>query len=295
MRLRPAVALILWALAACSFVVTPGFGASRTAIDSKVGRIGGLSGIEVTDDGAGFVAISDAGYVVRGTISRSGGRLTGAVVTELIPLRDKIGKALDRGKGRGDAEGLAMEPSGRLHVSFEGMNRVLAYDSGEKGLLHPPLPRVPGLGSNTGFEALAVDDQRRLVTVQEDSPDGAPAPILRLERGRWREVATLVRSGGFRPTGADFGPDGALYLLEREVRTLGFRSRIRRIDLSDGGTVEGTVVWAPPVTWGNLEGLSVWTDGEGQMRMTMVADDNFLSVLLGGLVEIVLDNSGRGL
>ena len=95
--------------------------------------------------------------------------------------------------------------------------------------------------------------------------------------------------------GADFGPDGALYLLEREVRTLGFRSRIRRIDLSDGGTVEGTVVWAPPVTWGNLEGLSVWTDGEGQMRMTMVADDNFLSVLPGGLVEIVLDNSGRGL
>ena len=111
---------------------------------------------------------------------------------------------------------------------------------------------------------------------------------------RWRWT-TSAASSPFRPTGADFGPDGALYLLEREVRTLGFRSRIRRIDLSDGGTVEGTVVWAPPVTWGNLEGLSVWTDGEGQMRMTMVADDNFLSVLPGGLVEIVLDNSGRGL
>jgi hypothetical protein len=39
---------------------------------------------------------------------------------------------------------------------------------------------------------------------------------------------------------------------------------------------------------GNLEGLAVWRDTDGLLRLTMVSDDNFLSFLPGEIVEYVL-------
>ena len=91
---------------------------------------------------------------------------------------------------------------------------------------------------------------------------------------------------GFESSGADFGPDGRLYLLEREFTGFAFRSRVRRFTLSnDSVTQEETLLETPHHTHGNLEGLSVWRDAGGALRLTMISDDNFKSFLRSEFVE----------
>ncbi|WP_299349376.1 hypothetical protein [uncultured Shimia sp.] len=45
----------------------------------------------------------------------------------------------------------------------------------------------------------------------------------------------VPRLDGFDPVGADFGPDGRLFILERGFNGVGFRSRVRRFDVTEGG------------------------------------------------------------
>jgi hypothetical protein len=93
------------------------------------------------------------------------------------------------------------------------------------------------------------------------------------------------------PTGADFGPDGRLYLLERGFAGFGFSSRVRAFTLNATGTrilSEQTLFTSPVGKHDNLEGLSVWTDSQERIRLTMVSDDNFRFFQRTELVEYVL-------
>ena len=83
----------------------------------------------------------------------------------------------------------------------------------------------------------------------------------------------MPRRGRFLPVGLDFGPDGNLYLLERDFAGVGFRSRVRRFG-PDGGA-EQTLLQTRTGQFDNLEGISVWRDRRGGLRLTMVSDDNF--------------------
>ena len=49
-------------------------------------------------------------------------------------------------------------------------------------------------------------------------------------------------------------------------------------DISAGD--EQVLLQTPFRQYGNLEGLSVWEDGEGYLVFTMISDDNFLPLLL---------------
>ena len=93
-------------------------------------------------------------------------------------------------------------------------------------------------------------------------------------------------------TGADIGPDGALYLLERRITLAGFMSRVRRFSLSAPQLetpIEGTVVYqSSPGKHGNLEGLSVWLDRSQNLRLLMIADDNQMIFQRGEIVEVTL-------
>jgi hypothetical protein len=142
---------------------------------------------------------------------------------------------------------------------------------------------------NAGIEALALDPRGRLVAIPEAPPRGdTDFPVWRLEGSGWIHARTLRHEAPWRIAGADFGPDGALYVLERDLRLpFGFRSRIRRFD--PAGDAAGATLWETrPGQFGNLESLSLWTDDAGRLRATMIADDNFLSVLPTAFVELVL-------
>lgn len=254
--------------------------------------VGGLSGLVVSAGGQSFTAIGDRNVVVRGILERMDGVLTGARVTSTGRLRDWKGRPYIGAWN--DAEGLAITRDGQLVVSFETQHRVVQFDDDLKGTLLPPIPPLGNLEPNQGFEALALDPQGRPVMIVE-RPDRLPdyTMVFRLEDGDWRRIANLAYAGRFLPTGADFGPDGSLYVLERRVGVTGFRSQIRRVTLRDGGTMTGEVVWQPQSGFGNLEGLSVWQDAQGVLRATMVADDNELRLLPGGFTEIILAKPGE--
>ncbi|ETX27670.1 esterase-like activity of phytase family protein [Roseivivax isoporae] len=235
---------------------------------------GGFSGLEVSPDGASFVAIGDRGRVVQGTFRREEGRIVSVARGDILPLRGPQGAPLDAKSH--DAEGLARTPRGQLYVSFEGRHRVAALDP--SGRTHPlDRPRsFARLQANSGLEALAADANGLLYAIPERSgAQNRPFPVWRFAGGAWRQAGELPRSGGFLVVGADFGPDGRFYLLERAFTGIGFRTRVRRFDHDRTGFRNGTTLLETATRrHDNLEGLSVWRDAGGTIRLTMLSDDN---------------------
>ena len=113
-----------------------------------------------------------------------------------------------------------------------------------------------------------------------------PFPVWRWRDGVWDQPFSVPRSGDWLAVGADIGPDGRLYLLERDFKgLLGFRSRVRRFDISDSGLSHETVLLeSRPLQYDNLEGISVWRDAQ-DIRLTLISDDNFGMLQRTELVE----------
>lgn len=291
MRIRSAIAVSLFLLAGCG---PDGPGSPPVQIDLSGEEVHGLSGVVVTENGAAFLAISDRNALIRGSFEREDGRLRAARVTASEPLRDS--------KGRGmwgpwnDAEGLTLGSQGQIYVSFENQHRVQEYGPDMQGQRLTYVPPIGDIKGNRGFEALATDPQGRLVMIME-SAEGLPdsTRAFRYENDDWVGLAHLALRDGYLPSGGDFGPDGRLYVLERRIGLLGFRSRIRQIEVASEGLMDGPIVWQSRQSFGNLEGLSLWTDAQGQIRATMVADNNQGRTVFGGMVEIILAKSAESL
>jgi len=98
-----------------------------------------------------------------------------------------------------------------------------------------------------------------------------------LKNGKWSVPFFIPRIGPFVPVGADFGPDGKFYLLERHIGGIfGFRTRVRRFIVQGNHIGAGEQLLKTTAgTHDNLEGLAVWQDEGGDIRLTMVSDNNF--------------------
>ena len=239
-------------------------------------RMGGMSGLEVDADGLGFTALSDRGGWTRGRFRRDAeGRITGIEAAPVQLLNGTEAKPLR--KARADSEGLAIARDGTAYVSFEGAARVLRYDSLTGTARNLPTPeafrRFP---LNASLEALAISADGALYTLPEDLREGGDFPVWRFRKGKWDQPFNVPRLGTFLPVSADFGPDGQLYILERQFRgVLGFASRVRRFEIR-GNRISGgeVLVQTRPGQHDNMEGMAVWRDAGG-IRLTLIADDNF--------------------
>ncbi|WP_424991065.1 esterase-like activity of phytase family protein [Fluviibacterium sp. S390] len=250
-------------------------------------RFGGLSALELDQDGNAFISLSDRAVMFRGVLQREGGKLSGASVTPAIDLTDTKGRT--RISQGADTEGLAQVPGGVLYYSSEAKHTVGILDA-DTGVTRdlPPGDWLEVLQENSGFEALALDPRNRPIAIPERSGEWErPFPVFRFENKRWTVPYTLRRDGKFLPVGADLGPDGRLYLLERHyVPILGFASRIRSFAFTaDGLADEQLLLETFFGTHDNLEGLAVWEDRAGDIHLTMVSDDNFRSVQRTEIVE----------
>ncbi len=233
---------------------------------------GGWSGIEVAEDGAGFVAVSDRTALVQGRLLRDGaGNVAGVEVTDRAEITDVDGNQMR--SARGDSEGIALAADGTLYISFEGVTRVRVQPGlhGTPSLL-PDDPAFAEMQNNAGLEAIAIAPDGALYTLPERSGRvERPFPVYRFRNGAWDVPFSIPRSGPFLLSGADVGPDGRLYLLERDFAGIGFRSQVRSFDLTGGD--ERIELESRIGQFDNLEGIAVWQDGQG-IRLTMISDDN---------------------
>lgn len=219
-------------------------------------RFGGISGAAL--DGADLSLVTDRGHWLRFRVDRGPrGEITALSDGRIGPLLDRDGAPL---RWRNiDAEAVGRGPGGGWWIGFEQRHRITrrpALDAAADATA-AQLPSGD-FERNGGIEALAADADGGLWAFAETpSADGASILGWRLHGGR-ATAMSISRSDGFKATGADFGPDGALYLLERRYGLLsGVRMRVRRF---------GPVAIA--AVWGGAPGES--TDlGAGETLLTL--------------------------
>lgn len=254
----------------------------------------GLSGLELSADGTSFTAISDKGWIVTGRLKRQDGSLTG--LADISVRRIVVRKTPTPKRMAADAEGLAVGADGKLFVSFEHGARIWTWSAaGDRERDVPPPSQSVHFPSNGGLEALALGPDGALYTLPERMVEYGALPVYRYTgRGAWSRAARLPRSEAFRPVGADFGPDGHFYLLERAfVPPIGFRTRIRRFTPAPDGFKDETVLLDTPAgRHGNLEGISAWRDASGAIRLTMVSDNNGLALQRNQIIEYRVASGG---
>lgn len=252
---------------------------------------GGFSGIELSADGRQMIAITDRARIVQADLQRQAGRITGVTPRKWTRLRGQNGAVLI---GQiVDSEGLAVAPDASLFISFERVHRVSHYPA--PTMASRGLHRAAGFRDmpyNGGFEALAIDAGGRLFALPEDGLDAqGHIPLFRWQDGAWSQPFDLPGDNRFSPVGADFGPDGRFYVLERGFNLFGFRSRVRSWRLSEtAARDERCELETATGTHDNLEGLAAWRDARGRLRLTMIADDNFFFLQRTELVEYVLQD-----
>lgn len=244
---------------------------------------GGLSGIDVSDDGGAFIAVGDRGRVIWGELARETDGAMSVEITRVSPLRP-LGEGLLR-RGAMDAESVARSASGDVYVLLEGLHRLLHLPPGAPPRLIPMPPGIDARIPNEGYEAMTLSADGAPILIPE-TPERGVFPIYRWEGTAWARIATLPARGRYRVTDVDLGPDGALYILERRVTLLGFRTRIRRLDLAAGEVTP--VFTSRPGQAHNLEGLAIWQTQQGDLRALLLSDDNEAPYLRSELIELRL-------
>jgi hypothetical protein len=248
-------------------------------------RFGGLSGIVVREDGVTVAIVSDRGPLILGRLLREEGRLSGAELT-IHTLLTLQGNPIEGFVG--DAEGVAWNGTGGVLISFEGLHRIVSYAGHEtKGVFGFDCPAFKTLQLNSGLEALARGPDGTVYAIPERS--GAwerPFPVYRLKDGACDDRMRLPRRGPFLVTGADIGPDGRLYIVERHFALIGFAVRVRVFTISgDRLTGEETLLETPVGALDNMEGIATWRDPDGAIRLLLLSDDNFSVFQRTELVE----------
>lgn len=254
-------------------------------LTSQTSIFGGLSGLEVLDDGH-LVAISDNGDWVSARIELDAdGALVGLAEPRMALMRDENGEPFLR-KRAGDSEGLAQLPDGRFAVAFEQTQSIRVYDLNRDGPFGaasagPRLAGIESLPSNRGLEALGATADGALIAGAEGGVGEAVA-LWRapLDAGEPVEpVANYPLEFGFGLVSLDRLPDGDFVALERFYAPLvGARIRITRFSAE---TLDGEIekqelaYFAPPLRLDNFESIAAVRLANGVTRLYAVSDDNF--------------------
>lgn len=235
-----------------------------------------------------MTVISDRGHLLEAVLQRSSGQLAAVSVQSVRKLAKSTGGPLR--KMASDAEGLAIGADGSAFISFEHRHRIMELDLATgrtRGRIKLPFQNT--MGDNSGVEAMAIGPDGTLYALTEAAPAGGqPFPLYAYSDGQWRVSARIPQRGPFVPVGADIDAFGRLWLLERATTPLGFRSRVRLFVIDPGKAREYVLLTTIPARYDNLEGISVWQDARGQMRLTMISDDNFFLLQRTQIVEYLV-------
>jgi hypothetical protein len=305
--------LILGALAACTEAETgstliaepvalfpddPGrerIGALRytggLVLSSDDPRFGGWSAIEVSEDGARLLAISDRASWMTARFAFDGdGQLSGLTDVNITPMLDDEGRALE-GEAA-DAEGLAPLGQGSYAVSFERQHRIDRYEIGADWsatatAVASPFPAPPGadrLRNNVGIEALALSGEALWAGVEYPLVEGQPYTLWRFDPADETaapRARALALTSGFGLTALTPDGEGGLVVVGRFYsRDIGNRIRIGRLSvetLNEGSgliTPDLVAEISPEMTVDNIEAIAL-AQIDGENRLFLMSDDNF--------------------
>lgn len=263
-------------------------------------RFGGFSGLLASRDGTSLIAVSDRGYLLQlGVTFDSDGWLNGIADAALAPINDEDGAPVS-GKRNSDAESLASAPDGGLLIAFERRHRIDAYqrlDSPARPMTVPP--QFPLMPSNHGVEALTELADGRLLALSEgfQTDKGLMGWLGTPGKGgafNWETLA-YPYDGSFAPSGAATLPDGDILVLERSYGLLeGVRMRLRRIparQMNPGSLLASPILadMAEPFSVDNFEGVAVFRDPAGRLRIVLISDDNYSFLQRTLLLSFALD------
>lgn len=270
---------------------------------------GGLSGLQIVNQGRRLIAVSDSGYWLTAKIERNDNQSFKALKNvKMVKLYSGAGPRGAVDKYFRDAEGLA-RLNNQLYVSFEGAHTISEYGYTKAGLLLDPrvlqLPDdLKNSQENKGMEALA------------HAPHGTALEghlVAILERGGRRHQPTygwiinpqttsdktgkftLLRDNLFDITGAEFLKNGDLLVLERRFTLAtgaGMRLRLIKADeLKKDEIITGKVVFEAGLSHriDNMESVSIYENEAGETILALISDDNHSVLQRTILLEFVLD------
>lgn len=255
------------------------------SLKSTEKKFGGLSGLVMTKDCGGFIAISDAGRWFTATLEYGNGRLSGIGGGELAPMLDAKGKP-PRSKYYGDAEAVTRLANGRIGVGFESDVRFGSYDIAKDGFTarfkripHPyGIDEGPANGQVEAFGQLRSGAYIAISEKQRDEKGNIRAWIW---KGSSTTPFSIQRSGDFDITDLAVLPDGDVLTLERSFASGSLPGMaIRRFSasgLKNNAVVKPETLIETNVALSvidNMEGIGLCRRGD-ETRLTLVSDDNF--------------------
>lgn len=236
---------------------------------------GGVSGIDVAEDGVSFIAQEDVGGLVRGRLKLDGaGRLVGVEGATFQLLVGEDGRPWGR-KIDGDAEDVTLTPDGYA-ISYEQDHRVLAYPAaGGPGVRLPVSPDIRKRPPNSGLEALSWRDGR----LYEGAEDGEIWRCDPRPGGACESVMKTSPFPGFSLTGLDAAGRGFVAVYRAVDVFNGWRATIAWLEpaAADGSgpwTARTLAVLDRPLTRDNMEGIAAVPRPGGGFRLYLVSDDN---------------------
>ena len=269
----------------------PGLGEGRTVgcavlrqgltLRSQAEWFGGYSGLSVADSQAFLV--SDGGHrVVIDLAFDADGLIQGVGRADGSWLFDAEGTPLT--KANGDVEGVA-RLGDAYAVTVEGRHRI-ARVAEDRLRNERPMPAAEAdvLGRNTGYEAITLLPDGRLLIVSEGLDADGLALVRQGQLGQplrsW-DAARYRPASGFQATAARIDPGtGDLFVLERAYSLWrGPRMRIARVPAERLGeaVLEGREVtrmgWREGID--NMEGLDLARLPDGSLRLYLISDDNY--------------------
>lgn len=248
-------------------------------------KFGGLSGLVMTKDCGGFIAISDAGRWFTAKLSYDGDRPAAISGGELAPMLDDKGKP-PKSKYYGDAEAVTRLANGKIGVGFESDVRFGSYDIAKDGfkarfkrILHPyGVDEGPANGQVEAFGQLK---SGAYIAISEKQRDGKGNTRAWIWKGSTTTPFTVQRNGDFDITDLAVLPDGDILTLERSftrsslpgmaIRRFSTKG-LKNYDLVKPETLIETNVALSVID--NMEGIALCKRGD-ETRVTLLSDDNF--------------------
>ena len=241
---------------------------------------GGFSGLAMDDNGAGFLAVSDNGWMYRAEISRDAqGRIASVASAWYSRLLKNPGEPADDAFSQ-DAEALAIGHDGTIYVGYESLTRIVSVTLPEltPTWLHR-WDRFKAYWGNESIEGLTEQLGGGLLAVLEVPNTRGGYATLVQTADDWTEGPIIPGAGDYAASDAAFGPDDKLYILERRTTLFGrFATRVRRFGWDRHGVTDAgeVLLETQPGTLDNMEGLSFWHRADGRTMVTLISDDNFM-------------------